>query len=73
MATHLTKDDFDNWWNSPVGIEFKGLLREDMDKLAHGSMTTEHATSTVEKAEAVGAYKVLQTYLGMDYKFFSGN
>jgi len=69
----ITKSDFIHWWNLPYTQEFRKLIAEDMDKLAHESMTTDHARDTVAKAEAVGAYKALETYANMTYAFFSGN
>lgn len=68
----ITERDFRNWWNTPVALEFKRLIQEDLDKLAHESMTPEHARDTVEKAMAVGAYEALKLYRDMDYEFFGG-
>lgn len=53
----LTRDDFDNWWNLPVGKEFKKMLKEDLDKLSYGNMTTALARDHIQNAIEVGRYQ----------------
>ena len=68
----LTKEGFHSWWNLPYTKAFRDLIDEDLEKLAHSSMTTDHASDVVAKAEAVGAYKALTEYKDMTFEFFSG-
>ncbi len=53
----LTKDEFDRWWNNPVGDEFRKMLHEDMVKLAHGNMTNSLARDHIQNAVEVGRYQ----------------
>ena len=53
----LNKNDFDNWWNNPVALEFKKMLKEDMEKLAHGNMVQSFARDHIQNAIEVGRYQ----------------
>lgn len=63
----LTKSDFDNWWNAPVGLEFRKMLKEDLDKLAHGNMTNAEARDTIGNAQKVGSYNTVMHFIKLQH------
>ena len=65
---HLTKDDFNNWWNSPVAEEFKAMLREDSIKLSRGNMTTAYARDHIGNAIEVGRFQRNEELLRLTYE-----
>ena len=68
----ITKSDFEAWWNFPVGLEFRKMVREDMDKLAHGSMVESFARDTTANAVMVGEYKALLFIYNLVYEQLMG-
>ena len=68
----ITKQDFEAWWSSPVAVEFKTMLRENSDKLAHGTMNAGHCNDQVQHAIEVGRYQVTKEYLEMTYETLTG-
>ena len=72
MPIQISKDDFDNWKNSPVGNVFFGLLRDNLDKLAWGNMTQALCRDHIGNAYHVGQFEATRTYFMMDYKELTG-
>jgi len=68
MQRQITKDDFDNWWNSPVAKEFKEMLKEDLDKLAYGNMTNSYCRDHIGNAIEVGRFERTREILQLKYE-----
>lgn len=68
----ITKDDFNNWWSSPIGMEFRKLLKENLDKLAHGNMTNSYARDVIGNAQEVGKYMATLFYYNMTFEELTG-
>jgi len=68
----ITKDDFDNWWASPVGQEVKALLRENLDKLSSQTMTEGYARDQIGNAIEVGRYEATMFYYNLSYDDLTG-
>ncbi len=68
----ISKSDFDRWWSDPVGVEFKNLLKENLDKLSHGSMTNAYARDHIGNAVEVGKYEATLFYLSLVYEHLTG-
>ena len=68
----LTKSDVEAWWNLPVGIEFRKMLYEDMEKLGHGNMTGALARDHIGNAIEVGRYQRTMELYNLDYKAVVG-
>ena len=68
----ITQADYEMWRAEPMTQEFFRLLQEDIDKVAHGNMTEQHARDHILNASEVGRYEALVTYAEMDYTFFTG-
>ncbi len=68
----LTKDDFERWWNAPVGDSFKEMLKEDMVKLAHGNMTNSMARDHIQNAVEVGRYQRTMEIHNLTYEQLAG-
>ena len=68
----ITRNDFDNWWNNPVGVEFKKMLRENLDKLAYGNMTHSYARDHIGNAIETGKYEATMFYYKLSYEQFTG-
>ena len=69
----ITKDDFQNWWNSPVGQEFREMLKENLDKLAYGNMTDDLCRDHIANAEHVGQFHATMFYFNLTYEQLTGN
>lgn len=68
----ITKNDWENWWASPCGAAFRKILREDLEKLAHGTMDIRYCHDGVTKAVEVGKYQAIKQYLTMSFEEFFG-
>jgi hypothetical protein len=68
----ITKRDFDAWWALPVGMEFKKLLHENLDKLAHNSKTENYARDQIGNAIEVGKYEATKFYLNITFRELMG-
>jgi len=68
----ISKDDFEAWWSSPVGLVFKEVLSENLQKLAHGTMRIDYAKDPIMKAEEVGRYEAISEILAIDFNYLTG-
>lgn len=68
----ITKDDFDNWWNAPVGKEFRKLLDENMVKLAYGNMAQSFCRDHIGNAIEVGKFEATMFYSKMTFEQLMG-
>jgi hypothetical protein len=68
----ITKSDFENWWGSPVGEEFRKMLRENMEKLAFGNMNNVHARDQVQNAIEVGRFMATNELYNLTYEYLTG-
>ena len=68
----LTKDDFEAWWTSPVALEVKRMLEEDLIKLAHGSMTNAMCRDQVQHAIETGRYIRTMELIKLRFEDVSG-
>ena len=68
----ITKSDFEAWWNSPVGVEFRKLLDENLEKIAHGSMNMDYAFNHTDKAIEIGKYYATSFYKNLTYEALTG-
>jgi len=68
----ITRDDFNNWWSSPVAKEFKALLKENMETLAHRTMAESFARDNIATAVMVGQYEYAKLLLNIDYEYLMG-
>ena len=60
------------WWNSPVGLDFRKLLEENLNKLAHGTMNMATVRDQVESAEKLGEYTATRFYWTLTYEQLVG-
>lgn len=68
----ISKEDYENWWASPVGVEVKKLMRENLDKLSHGTMTGSFARDQIGNAIEVGKYQATMFYYNLPYNELTG-
>jgi len=69
----LTKDDFDNWWGSPVGEAFRQMVKENLDKLAYGGCTDAMCRDSIANAERVGQYQANLFFHNLQYEDIVGS
>ncbi len=72
MPSQISKDDFDRWWSSPVGLEFRKMLKENLDKLAYGTMVHSFARDHIANAIEVGRFQATVELYNMDYYYLTG-
>jgi hypothetical protein len=68
----ITQDEFNNWWGSPVGMEFQKMLAEDLQKLGHGNMAHSFARDQVGNAIEVGRYMRTLEIMKLTYELLVG-
>ncbi len=68
----ISKSDFDAWWDGPVGREFRQMMKEDLDKLAYGTMTNSSARDHIGNAIEVGRFMAIMHYYNMSYETLTG-
>lgn len=68
----ISEDDYRNWWESPVGVEVRKLMMENLDKLSHGTMTNAYARDAIGNAIEVGKYQATMFYLNLPYQELMG-
>jgi len=72
----ITENDFQNWWNNPVGAEVKAMLKERMEMIAHkmadGACMGTIGTSPEYYGELVGRYKEIKDLIDMNFKELMG-
>jgi len=72
MPPRISKQDFENWWTSPVGVEFRKMLKENLDKLAYGNMTSSYARDQISNAIEIGRFQVTMEYYNLRYEDIAG-
>jgi hypothetical protein len=72
MPLRISEQDYDNWWSSPVGVEVRNLMRENLDKLSRGTMTNAYARDHIGNAVEVGKYQATMFYYTLPYKELVG-
>jgi hypothetical protein len=68
VQRQITKNDFDNWWNSPVAREFRKMLQEDEVKLSRGTMTEAFCRDHIGNAFQAGKYERTREILQLTYE-----
>ena len=68
----ITDNDFSNWLAHPVTLEVYGMLKERMDKIAHGLADGAATDSQTIYNQSVGRYKEIKDLLDMNYKELMG-
>lgn len=68
----IRKEQFQRWKDDAVTKEFFQVMREDLDKLAHGNMADSFCRDQIGNAETVGQYLAIMRYFNMDYTFLTG-
>ncbi len=68
----INSDDFQTWWSSPVGLEFRKMLKENLDLLAYGTMTHSFARDHIGNAIEVGKFQATVEIYNMDYYYLTG-
>lgn len=68
----ISKQDFEGWWSSPVGVEFKRMLKENLDKLAYGTMTNSFARDDIGNAIEIGRFMATMEYYNLRYEDVAG-
>ena len=68
----ISKDEFNSWWSSPCAIEFKKMMKEDLDKLAWGTMIQSFARDHIGNAIEVGRFMAILHYYKITYEALIG-
>ncbi len=50
-----------------MGLEFRKMMKEDLDKLAYGTMTNASARDHIGNAIEVGRFAAIMHYYNMNY------
>ena len=69
----ITQNDFDNWWNAPVGLEVKDMLNERKNKIAHALASGSASGDLNIYNESVGRYKEIEDLMAMTFKELMGD
>ena len=64
----ITEDQFNNWWSDPVAIEFKKMVKENLDKLAYGNMTQSYCRDQIGNAIEVGKYEANKFFYNLRFE-----
>jgi hypothetical protein len=57
---------------NPITEEFRKMLKENLDKLAYGSMNNASARDHIGTAINVGRFMATMDYYNMNYEFLTG-
>uniref|UniRef100_A0A6M3IRU3 Uncharacterized protein n=1 Tax=viral metagenome TaxID=1070528 RepID=A0A6M3IRU3_9ZZZZ len=68
----ISKQDFEGWLMNPVTEEFRKMLKENLDKLAYGSMNNGAARDQIGTAINIGKFMATMDYYNMNYEFLTG-
>jgi len=68
----ISEEDYKNWWASPVGMEVAAMLKERMDKIAHGLANGAAVGDQDIYNESVGRYKEIKDLTEMTYAELMG-
>jgi hypothetical protein len=68
----ISESEFQAWWSSPVALEFRRMMKEDLDKLAYGTMVESVARDQIGNAIEVGRFKAILHYFSMNYQTLMG-
>ena len=71
MNRQITKSDWENWWSSPVAIEFREMFRNNANDLANNIMIMEKARDGLSMAHDIGRYRIMMDISNMTYEIFN--
>ncbi len=68
----IDKNDFDNWWNAPVGQHIRQRLGEMLDEIKDTALTEEVIRDSIKGGILCGQKIIMDEFLDMNFYDFMG-
>ena len=64
----ITKDDFEDWKSNPVTEKVMEVVKENLDRLAYGTMTPAYCRDSIANAIEVGKFEANKWFYNLSHE-----